>query len=125
MIAITHTHNFNLMRKDATYTGKTSGNKRSWNEAGKKQFNEYMKNVYLDRRANGTAFDARALRHWTKTYSKKKDTTDTIQNHQQIRTYNDCTIEALLSLQHNAEQPLIVADTWDDNDSIGAWEEET
>ena len=110
------------------YTGRNSGTKRTWNAAGKTKFNHYMEQVCIDRHANGTDFDKKLLKYVKKKYSKKKSAgelqSQEMQKAQAVTTYNDTTIQQILSQQAEQQRPQKLPDAWDDDDDVGDWEEQ-
>ena len=124
----THISLFINIAKDAMYTGRNSGTKRTWNAAGKRRFNHYMEQVCIDRDANGKDFDKKLLKFVKKTYTKIKSADELqyqeMQKPQAVTTYNDASIRQILSQQNELQRPRKIPDAWDDDDDVGDWEEE-
>ena len=84
-----------------------------------------MEQVCIDRDANGKDFDKKLLKFVRKTYSKKKSADELqsqqMQKPQAVTTYNDSTIQQILS-QTELQRPRKLPDAWDDDDDVGDWE---
>ena len=80
-----------------------------------------------ERDANGRDFDKKLLKFVTKTYGKQRSADElqsqAIQKHQAVRTYNDTTIQQILSQQTELQRPRKLPNAWGDDDDVGDWDE--
>ena len=82
-----------------------------------------MEKIFLDREVNGVTFDRKLLKYWKEKYGKKAMQTQQgvdVAKHSSIVTYNDGTIREIMKNSNYPPLPTEKADTWDDNDEIGA-----